>query len=111
MKLAEELNKIRQFDLVLLKAIVSLGNPSTKDLIQEIKRLHKAYGFRAPSRPFYTMRLQYLERLGLIKRARSQINVYSIEDDFRFCVLNLTGAYFEIWGKLKGGVLHESNAK
>ncbi len=96
-----KLKKLKQFDYILLKLLVAQPNITRSELRKGTERLHKIYGFHVPTKGEFTHRLQLLEELGFIERTRGQCCIYSVKEDYKFCLLNLTGSYFEIWGKLK----------
>lgn len=104
LEIGTKLRKLNQFDFVLIKLLLVENNVMRAELTKGVERLHELYGFRVPFQGEFTLRLQLLEELGFITKTRGQTCVYSVKEEYKFCLLNLTGAYFEIWGKLKGGV-------
>ncbi len=103
MQTSIKLKKLKQFDYILLKLLVAQPNITRTELKKGTERLHEIYGFHVPTQPEFTYRLQLLEELGFIERTRGQCCIYSVKEDYKFCLLNLTGSYFEIWGKLRTG--------
>lgn len=101
-EIGNKLKRLKQFDFVLLKIIVGEPNITRIELTKKIKDLQEIYGFHAPVQSEYTHRLQLIEELGFIKRTRGHQCIYSVKEEYKFCLLQLTGAYFEIWGKLRG---------
>ena len=101
MEIGIKLKKLKQFDYILLKLLVAELNITRAELKKGTERLAKLYGFHVPTQPEFTYRLQLLEELGFIERTRGQMCIYSVVEDYKFCLLNLTGSYFEIWGKLR----------
>ena len=100
--IADRLNKLNQFDFIILKTLCSQQQVMTTDLIKGVAKLHEIYNFKVPHRSYFTHRLDYLTfELGIIVKVRSTNNTYYIKEEYKSEISYLCRAYFDLWGKLR----------
>lgn len=102
----EDLNKVNYFDMLLLKAIFSIGySASFKEIKPYLKIFAEKYGiYKLPnSRAYSYERLNDLCKLGLVNVVASDvIKTWRITNDSGSSVKKLVEGYFELLDKKEG---------